>query len=407
VPASRDDAIRATERWFVVRGLPHFVYRFRSSRDVWVAVVPVVLLLFVIEIAVLAPNEEYPVLGSIAAVVGGLAVLLAIWALANRLRGRRPDRSTPQAASPPASTVQAALRRWLPLPDRIGPVEVLLFVLGPALIPLAFGGQWRSAVATAAVNFVVLALAYLERRYAVVSLARWTLSHFASRLRTISGVILRALPLLLIVVVLVFYTVETWQLAYELRWPVLLLGAALFIGLGLAFAVMRAPDQIGEIESDVEPATARRLVADTPAAPLAGGRSRVSSVPPLSKSEWRNVRMVVVVSEATLVAVVSLGLFAFFILLGLVTVPPHLADTWIGQPAHVLFTFDLFGERLGLTTETVKVAGFVASFAALQFTVSLLSDRAYESEFLSGLRADLRQAFAVRVVYLRAVLPKA
>ena len=39
--------------------------------------------------------------------------------------------------------------------------------------------------------------------------------------------------------------------------------------------------------------------------------------------------------------------------------------------------------------------------------VSLLSDRAYESEFLSGLRTDLRQAFAVRVVYLQAVLPKA
>lgn len=385
MPASRDDAIRATERWFVVRGLPHFVYRFRSSRDVWVAVVPVVLLLFVIEIAVLAPNEQYPVLGSIAAVVGGLAVLLAVWAVANRLRGRA----------------------WFARPDRIGPVEVLLFVLGPALIPLAFGGQWRSAVTTAAVNFVVLALAYLERRYAVVSLARWTLAHFASRLRTVSVVILRALPLLLIVVVLVFYTVETWQLAYELRWPVLLLGAALFIGLGLAFAVMRAPSQIGEIESDIEPATARRLVADTPAAPLARVRRRAPSVPPLSTSEWRNVRMVVVVSEATLVAVVSLGLFAFFILLGLVTVPPRLADTWIGQPAHVLFTFDLFGQRLGLTTETIKVAGFVASFAALQFTVSLLSDRAYESEFLSGLRTDLRQAFAVRVVYLKAVLPKA
>ncbi len=62
----------------------------------------------------------------------------------------------------------------------------------------------------------MLALAYLERRYAVVSLARWMLGHFASRLRSISGVILRALPLLLIVVVLVFYTTETWQLAHEL-----------------------------------------------------------------------------------------------------------------------------------------------------------------------------------------------
>ena len=57
-----------------------------------------------------------------------------------------------------------------------------------------------------------------------------------------------------------------------------------------------------------------------------------------------------------------------------------------------------------MTTELIKVAGFVASFSALQFTVSLLSDRGYEDEFLQGLRADLRQAFAVRAVYLKTVL---
>jgi hypothetical protein len=385
VPGAEVDAeaVRATERWFVSRGLPHFVYRFRSSRDVWVAVVPVVVLLFVIEIAVLAPNEEYPILGSIAAVVGGVAALVAVWAVANKLRGRS----------------------WFARPDRIGPVEVLTFVLGPALIPLAFGGQWRSAVVTAAINFGVLALAYLERRYAVVSLARWTLQHLAVRIRSISGVVLRALPLLLIVVVLVFFTVETWQLAAELRWPVLLLGALLFITLGLVFAVIRAPDQIGEIEADVDPSTIRDLVAETPCVPLASGRSSYSS-PPLSKSERRNVRMVVVVSEGTLVAIVAGAMFLFFVVLGLITIPPNLATEWIGHPPDVLFTFDLFGQEMGMTTELIKVAGFVASFAALQFTVSLLSDRAYEDEFLQGLRADLRQAFAVRAVYLKAVLPR-
>ena len=379
------DPVRATERWFVSRGLPHFVYRFRTSRDVWVAVVPIVLLLFVIEIAVLAPNEEYPILGSIAAVIGGVVVLVAVWMVTNKLRGRG----------------------WIARPDRIGPVEVLLFVLGPALIPLAFGGQWRSAIITAAINFVVLGLAYLERRYAVVSLARWTLEHLANRIRSVSGVILRALPLLLIVVVLVFYTVESWQLAHELRWPVLLLGAVLFVSLGLVFAVMRAPDQIGEIESEVDPSTIRDLVAGTPCEPLAARKGSYSP-PPLSKSERRNVRMVVVVSEATLVAIVATAMFLFFIVLGLLTVPPSLQTEWIASPGapDVLFTFELFDQRMGMTTELIKVAGFVASFSALQFTVSLLSDRAYEDEFLQGLRADLRQAFAVRAVYLKTVLSR-
>jgi hypothetical protein len=379
-----DDAIRATEHWFVRRGLPHFVYRFRSSRDVWVAVVPVVLLLFVIEIAVLAPNDEYPILGSVAAVVGGIAALLALWAVANRLRGRP----------------------WLARPDRIGAVEVLVFVFGPALIPLAFGGQWRSAVITAGVNLAVLVLAYLERRYAVVSLAAWTVRNLGDRLRTISGVIIRALPLLLIVVVLVFFTTETWQIAHDVRWPVLLLGLSIFVGLAISFAAIRAPQQIGEIEADLSAADVRGLVAGTPSAPLAGVRGR-APVPPLSRSERRNVRMVVVVSELTLVTVVSGAMFLFLVALGLLVLPVSLQETWIGAPPDVLFTFDLFGERLGMTVELIKVAGFVAAFSALQFTVSLLSDRTYQDEFLGELRDSLRQSLAVRVVYLRAVLPAA
>jgi hypothetical protein len=381
VPAAQDEAVRATERWFVRRGLPHFVYRFRSSRDVWVAVVPVVLLLFVIEIAVLAPNEEYPVLGSIAAVVGGVAALLALWAVVNRLRGRR----------------------WLARPDRIGPVEVLVFVFGPALIPLAFGGQWRSAVVTAGINLTVLVLAYLERRYAVVSLAAWTVRHLGDRLRTVSGVIVRALPLLLIVVVLIFFTVETWQLAHDLRWPVLLIGLSIFVGLAISFAVIRAPDQIGEIEADMDARRVRALVAGTPAAPLLRSR-RSRKVPPLSPSERRNVRMVVVVSELTLVTIVSAAMFLFLIVVGLIVLPVSLQDTWIGEPPNVWFSFNLFGERLGLTVEMIKVAGFVAAFAALQFTVSLLSDRAYQDEFLGDLREGLRRSLAVRVVYLESVL---
>jgi hypothetical protein len=281
-------------------------------------------------------------------------------------------------------------------------VEVLVFVLGPALIPLAFGGQWRSAVITAGVNLLVLVLAYLERRYAVVSLASWTLAHLGDRLRTISAVIVRALPLLLIVVVLIFFTVETWQLAHDVRWPVLLLGLAIFVGLSISFAVIRAPDQIGAVEADMDPTSVRELVAGTPCEPLL--EERRAEVPPLSRSERRNVRMVVVVSELTLVTVVSGAMFLFLVLVGLVVLPLSLQETWIGAPPDVLFSFDLFEERVGMTVEVIKVAGFVAAFSALQFTVSLLSDRTYQDEFLGDLRESLRRSLAVRVVYLGAVL---
>jgi hypothetical protein len=381
--ASERDAIAATERWFLRRGLPHFVYRFSSSRDVWATVVPIVLVVFVVEIAITAPDRRYPVLGSVALVIAGLGALVAIWALTNRLRGRRP----------------------LARPTRIGPVEVLLFVVGPALVPLVASGQWRSALVTVGANFVVLGLAYLERRYAIVSLARWALEHFTQQLRTVSGVLVRALPLLLLIVVVVFYTSEPWQIAHTLKWPVLMLGACVFIALAVLFAIIRAPGQIGELMTADPWSEICARVHDTPAAPLAVGISDdAPEPPPLSASERRNARMVVVVSEGTLVTIVSGSLFLFFVLLGLLTVPPDLARLWIGARPDVLFSFDLLGEHLAMTAELLKVAGFLAAFAALQFTVSLLSDGTYQEEFLANLRGGLRTAFAVRAVYLHEVL---
>jgi hypothetical protein len=377
-----DAAIADTERWFVRRGLPHFVYRFSSSRDVWVAAVPIVLALFVLEIAVNAPDRRYPIVGSIALVVGGIALLVGVWAVANRARGR------------------PALAR----PTRIGPVEVLLFVVGPAIVPLAASGQWRTAVVTVGINFAVLGLAYLERRYAIVSLARWALDHFAQQLRTVSGVLMRALPLLLLIVVVVFYTTEPWQIAHTLKGPVLLLGGLVFVLLAIVFAAIRAPSQIGELVAADGWPDIRAHVVGTPVATLAASiPDDAPEPPPLSRAERRNARMVVVVSEGTLVTIVSGSLFLFFVLLGLLTVPPALAHTWIGAAPDVLFSFDLLGQHLGLTAELLKVSGFLAAFAALQFTVSLLSDGTYQDEFLSNLRATLRTAFAVRAVYLTAV----
>ncbi len=375
-------AITDTERWFVRRGLPHFVYRFSSSRDVWAAAVPIVVALFVLEIAVNAPDRRYPIVGSIALVVGGIALLVGVWAVANRVRGR------------------TALAR----PTRIGPVEVLLFVVGPAIVPLAASGQWRTAVVTVGINFAVLGLAYLERRYAIVSLARWALDHFAQQLRTVSGVLMRALPLLLLIVVVVFYTTEPWQIAHTLKGPVLLLGGLVFVLLAIVFAAIRAPAQIGELVTADGWPDIRAHVVETPAVALAASiPDDAPEPPPLSRAERRNARMVVVVSEGTLVTIVSGSLFLFFVLLGLLTVPPALAHTWIGGAPDVLFSFELLGQRLGLTAELLKVSGFLAAFAALQFTVSLLSDGTYQDEFLSNLRATLRTAFAVRAVYLVAV----
>ena len=55
-----------------------------------------------------------------------------------------------------------------------------------------------------------------------------------------------------------------------------------------------------------------------------------------------------------------------------------------------------------LTRELLHVSAFLAAFSGLYFTVVLLTDATYREEFLEEVLADVREAFAVRAVYLAA-----
>jgi hypothetical protein len=87
----------------------------------------------------------------------------------------------------------------------------------------------------------------------------------------------------------------------------------------------------------------------------------------------------------------------------MITVSPELASSWTGEPVHELASFELFGRNLVLTEEMLRVAGFLAAFSAMYVTVSAVNDEAYRAEFYDELAAELRQAFAVRAVYLATV----
>ena len=47
-----------------------------------------------------------------------------------------------------------------------------------------------------------------------------------------------------------------------------------------------------------------------------------------------------------------------------------------------------------------RVAGFLAAFTGLNFAVYLATDSTYRAEFREEVVAEVRQAFAVREVYL-------
>src|SRR6476619_5315772 len=109
------DELAAYERRFRRAGLPLLIEDYGASEDIFTRVAP--LLLFVAFAEVFgAVDLSWPVWANVETLLGGLAALRGALAVRNRALGRPP----------------------LAVPERVGPVELAMFVLLPALLPALF-----------------------------------------------------------------------------------------------------------------------------------------------------------------------------------------------------------------------------------------------------------------------------
>ena len=376
----RSEALRRTEQWFLSRGIPHFIHGYSASRDILTRALPLLSLIFLVEVLG-ALNLEWPLWANLLAVAGGFCVLLGGLAVANVLRG------------------EPALAR----PARVGALEIGVFVVVPALLPLMFGGQLGSAATTAGGNLLLVGVIYLGASYGVVPMTRWALGRMLRQLGNMLDLLVRTLPLLALVVTFLFLQVESWEVAAGLRGPFYGVVIGTFAVLGTGFILVRLPREIGRLANFESWAEVVRLTADSPCKPLADTvQETAASPPPLTRREWGNVGLVVLFSQAVQILLAAVVMGAFFVGLGMVLVGEDLVQRWVGAPPHVLATLDLWGRSMVLTEELVRVAGFLAAFSGLYFTVSAMTDETYRAEFHDEVVGEVREALAVRAVYRAA-----
>ena len=103
-------------------------------------------------------------------------------------------------------------------------------------------------------------------------------------------------------------------------------------------------------------------------------------------------------SQGVQIALVSVLIGGFFVLLGMLLVDEATTLDWAGQ-VHVIATISLGQQDLVLTEQLLRVAGFFTAFSGLNFTVYLVTDLTYRREFRGEVVGELRQAFAVHAVY--------
>ncbi len=373
------DSIADTERWFLRRGVPHLIANYNAAEDVFTRVLPLLIVIFLFSM-IGALSDDFSIGENIGVAIGGVALLLAIWAGVNWLRGVRP---------------------LLTRPERVGRLELAVFILGPAFVPIVFGGQFSTAGLTIISNIVILGVVYLAASYGVVAILSWAIRRLFSDIGGAVRIGMRALPLLLLFNAFLFINAEVWQVTSRIDVTLLLAGLGLFVLLGVVFLLSRLPGEVSELATFHSVQAVATLCRGTPMEGVVG----TSDLPdyPLSRRQRGNVGLVLVFSQGVLVLAVSVFIGLFFVVFGLVIMNTDTLVQWTEQPLNELYSVSFRGDRIVLTEELLRAAGFLAAFSGLYFTVNAATEPTYRREFFDGLLQEVRQSMAVRETYLQAL----
>ena len=352
---------------------------YSTTRDVLTRSVPVLSLIFVIQVLGLE-ELDLPWWANLLALLGGLGTLAGIWALINRFRGRPP---------------------WA-RPDDVGFPELVAFMTVPALLPLIFGRNIGEAIRTELVNLAAIGLVYLAISYAALPLTRWAAIHLIRQLSGVLRVGVRALPLLLVFGILLVVNTEVWQMSSTLDTLSLFAVVGLFVSVGLALLAVRIPSEVDDLAVWEGPDDLRQQLAGTPAARLGGP---ITEPPALEPRQWANLGLVLVFAQGLQVLLVAVTVGTFFALFGVLAITPETAETWTETDLERWITLPLGERDLVLSGELVNVTVFIGALAGLSFAITALTDESYRRDFFDDILSDLRRVLAVRAAYLAALPP--
>ncbi len=376
--AASEDLHDATERWFVRRGIPHFIHEYNASEDVFTRALPVLSLVFLAEIVV-AADTEWGVGQNVLAVLFGIALLAGGYGAVNRMRDRPAFRP----------------------PDDVGLVELVAFVLLPALLPLIIGWRVKGFFLTVGFNLIVLAVLYGVILYGLVPMARWAIVESVQQLGGLARLMARSLPLVLVFSMFIFLNAELWQVADDFTGTYFWVSVGVLASVGSLFVLLRLPKEVQALREFDSWQDVCEVLADSPLEPEhADGLAGKPDPPPLTRQDWFNVGLVWVFSQAVQILLVGLAVGVFYVVFGVFTVRSSTIEQWTESDISVLWQIN---ERLIISLELLKVAGFIAAFSSLQFAVSAVTDDTYRDEFLGELVDDVRESFAVRALYLARI----
>lgn len=362
------------ERWFLARGIPHFIADYTSSTRVWTRALPFLLVTYLLGALPFTSDSWRDAAFEFAITI---TCVLAAWVGLNVYRGQP----------------------FFSRPTRIGKVELGVYVLGPSIGHLLLGEPIDALIAAGG-QAILLVAAYVVTSYALIPLSVWTLKRSVDSLRVAGVATARALPLLLLVVTFFFMTAEVWQVFARLRGIPYGVTLLLFLVSGAGFAASRARRELDDAVRVDDPEEVGALVAGTPAECLDPVAGCAAPEEPLTRRQRINLLLVIVVNQVLLAIVVAAAIGVFFLVLGFLAIGREVIEAWVLHRPTPIWTFRISGRTLMLSEELVRVSAFLATFSGFYFGVQSTTDPKLREGLDEFAEDNLRQLFAMRRLYL-------
>ena len=228
------------------------------------------------------------------------------------------------------------------------------------------------------------------------SILAWAVQMTTSNLAAAGSMVTRALPLLLLTI-LVFFNSPVWLMAATISRPRLWL-AILFLALIAAVFVvsvmrehvkpMMESDELARGNSDRLAGTPFETMADP------------ATVRPLSRVERFNVMFVVAASQLSQILIIAAMTSLIFLILGLILLSPEVLAAWTRNGRS---DGSLLGMTIPVPDSLIQITFFLGALTFMYISARTVSDAEYRTRFFDPLIDDVQLTLRARDRYRAAV----
>ena len=268
--------------------------------------------------------------------------------------------------------------------------------VGVAVVAGILGGPSPRIVANLVFEGIVIAGALALTACGLGSILGWGLRTAVENLAFVGALFVRALPVVLLTV-LVFFNTYVWSMASTISRPRLWL-ALMFLGvIAVAFITSATVDRVRPMLSGSRPSEDDDgRLAGTPFETMPDP----ASAAPFSRPERINVVFVAATSQVLQVGLVAIVSGLIFFVLGLILLSPELLAQWTRNGSS---DGQILGMTLPVPQALIQISMFLCAMTFMYISARAVGDADYRSRFIDPLIDDLRLTLVARSRYRAAV----